>query len=176
MNLSFNGIRWPRARRERDSVMRRSPRRGSETFAVTVRAGLALRPRYLCQTVVATHREMGMPALTALSSTASNSTLVGNALFRSPTQDSVVTFIESDGAGGLEERQIKVSALFKKTVLLLLTIVGVCLLIEIALVFAWPQPTPLQQYVVSVLDWGWKIGLGLIIGLVIGKQTDSRAM
>jgi len=138
--------------------------------------GRALRPRYLCQNVVATHWEAGMPALTALSSTASNSTLVGNALFRSPTQDSVVTFIESDGSGGLEERQVKVSALFKKTVLLLLTIVGVCLLIRIALAFAWPQPTQLQQYVVSALDWGWKMGLGLIIGLVIGKQTDSRAM
>ena len=117
-----------------------------------------------------------MPALTALSSTASNSTLVGNALFRSPTQDSVVTFIESDGSGGLEERQVKVSALFKKTVLLLLTIVGVCLLIKIALAFAWPQATQVQQYVVSALDWGWKMGLGLIIGLVIGKQTDSRTM
>ena len=144
--------------------------------AVTVRFGRALRARYLCQTVVATRWEAGMPALTALLSTTSNTTLVGNAVFRSPTQDSIVTFIESDGAGGLEERHVKVSALFKKIVLLLLTIVGVCLLIEIALAFAWPQPTQSQQYVVSVLDWGWKIGLGLIIGLVIGKQTDSRAM
>jgi len=117
-----------------------------------------------------------MPALTGLLSTTSNTTLVGNSVFRSPTQDSIVTFIESDGGGGLEERHIKVSALFKKTVLLLLTIVGVCLLIKIALAFAWPQPTDSQQYVVSVLDFGWKTGLGLVIGLVIGKQTDSRAM
>src|SRR5262245_47210959 len=145
-------------------------------MVLAVRAGGALRLRYLCQTVVATHREAGMPMLTALSSTTSNSGLVGSAVFRSPTQDSIVTFLDSDGAGGLEERHIKVSALFKQIVLLLLAIVGACLLMEIALAFAWPQPTQLQQYVVSVLDWGWKIGLGLIIGLVIGKQTDSRAM
>ena len=117
-----------------------------------------------------------MPIVTALSSTTSNSGLVGSAVFRSPTQDSIVTFIDSDGAGGLEERHIKVSALFKQIVLLLLAIVGACLLIEIALAFAWPQLTQSQQYVVSVLNAGWKIGLGLIIGLVIGKQTDSRAM
>ena len=116
-----------------------------------------------------------MPMLTALSSTTSNSGLVGSAVFRSPTQDSIVTFLDSDGAGGLEERHIKVSALFKQIALLLLAIVGACLLIEIALAFAWPQPTPSQQYVITVLDSGWKLGLGLIIGLIIGKQTDSRA-
>ena len=116
-----------------------------------------------------------MPMLTALSSTTSNTGLVGSAVFRSPRQDSIVTFIDSDGAGGLEERHVKVSALFKQIVLLLLAIVGACLLIEIALAFAWPQPAPSQQYVITVLDSGWKLGLGLIIGLIIGKQTDSRA-
>jgi len=115
-----------------------------------------------------------MPMLTALSSTTSNSGLVGSAVFRSPTKDSIVTFIDSDGVGGLEERHIKVSALFKQIVLLLLAIVGACLLIRIALSFAWAQPAPAQQYVVSAVDYGWKTGLGLIIGLIIGKQTDSR--
>jgi hypothetical protein len=45
-----------------------------------------------------------------------------------------------------------------------------CLLLQVALGFAWPEPTAAQAITMSAVDWGFKVGLGLVVGLIGGKS------
>jgi len=119
--------------------------------------------------------------VTALSSAVSNTGTIVSSL-SAPTLDTVVTLVHptverAPSVTGVTTKrtttkqvQVEVSAFFKQLVIWVLVVAIGCLLMEIWLAFMWLQPTAPQQNAIAAADFGWKAGIGVIIGLLAGKQ------
>jgi hypothetical protein len=67
-------------------------------------------------------------------------------------------------------KPVEISAFYKRLVVWVFIVAVGCLLLEIVLGFSWPVPTTSQQKAADALDFGWKAGFGVVIGLLAGKQ------
>jgi hypothetical protein len=107
------------------------------------------------------------------SSTAANTAAIVAGTFETLRKDSVVVELKTphEKAGGVETRQVPITNFFGRIFFSVLGITILCLVLEIGLAFLWVQPSTLQQNAVAAVDFGWKAGFGVIIGLISGKQA-----
>ena len=117
--------------------------------------------------------------LNYLANAASNTSVIVQSVFSNPTKDSMVLLNWQPSEEKSQETispnrlspPVHLSRFYKQVVIGVLVAAVVCLLIEVALGFAWSNPTSAQQTAIAAIDFGWKSGVGLIIGLLTGKQV-----
>src|SRR5262249_15945856 len=70
----------------------------------------------------------------------------------------------------LQPEDIVVRPTYKILLIVVVAITIFCLLADLVLAFAWPNPNRCQEQAFTAIDLGWKAGLGCLIGLLSGKQ------
>ena len=110
-----------------------------------------------------------------VSSVATNSFTVFENVFINPSQSSTVNlFVASRVADAPAEpttTPVRLTPFYKWLTGVIVAVAVLCLLLEFATGFAWPEPTAAQASVISAIDFGWKAGLGFAIGLITGKSV-----
>jgi len=111
-----------------------------------------------------------------VSSVATNSFTVFENVFINPSQSSTVNlFVASRVADAPAEpttTPVRLTPFYKWLTGVIVAVAVLCLLLEFATGFAWPEPTAAQASVISAIDFGWKTGLGFAIGLITGKSIQ----
>jgi len=110
-----------------------------------------------------------------VSSVAANTFTVFENVFINPSQSSTVTlYVASkvaDTPSPPPTTPVQLTPFYKRLTGVIVAVAVLCLLLEFATGFAWPEPTAAQASVISAIDFGWKAGLGFAIGLITGKSV-----
>ena len=105
---------------------------------------------------------------------AANTFTVFENVFVNPSQLSTVNLHFGGNGGDTPARltkPVQLTPFYKRLTTGVLLVAVLCLLLQVGLGFAWPEPTAAQINVNSALDYGWKMGFGVVIGLLTGKSV-----
>jgi len=109
------------------------------------------------------------------SSVAANTATVLGDIFVNPTHSSTVNLYivggnDAGGNGADRRTPVRMTPFYKWLTGWIFVVAFLCLLLQFfAAGYLFPEPTATQANLISNLDWGWKMGFGLVIGLLGGK-------
>jgi hypothetical protein len=105
------------------------------------------------------------------SSVVSNAVTVARSIVINPTESSTVNLYIGSDAANTATRPVQLPSFYKWLTAAIFVVALLCLLFELGLGFAWPDPTEAQKNIMSAIDYGWKMGFGFAIGLITGKSV-----
>jgi hypothetical protein len=100
-------------------------------------------------------------------------TVVGS-IFINPTESSTVNLYVASNVADTPApptTPVKLTPFYKWLTAGIFLVAFLCLLLQFAAGFVWPEPTAAQANIISASDYGWKIGFGFAIGLITGKSV-----
>jgi hypothetical protein len=108
-----------------------------------------------------------------VSSVAANTFTVFENVFINPTESSTVNLYAAsnvaDTPAAPPTTPVRLTPFYKWLTAGIFLVAVVCLLLEFATGFAWPEPTAAQANIIGAVDYGWKMGFGVVVGLLTGK-------
>jgi hypothetical protein len=115
-------------------------------------------------------------ASSVAANTASIATTLVGSIFINPTQSSTVNlYVASNVADTPAEtpkRRVELTPFYKLVTGGVFLVAVICLLLQLfAVGYVFPEPTAAQANAVAALDYGWKMGFGVVIGLLTGKSA-----
>jgi hypothetical protein len=113
-----------------------------------------------------------------VSSVAANTFTVFENVFINPSQSSTVNLYVASKVADTPAAPttppttpVQLTPFYKGLTAGIFLVAFVCLLLEFATGFAWPEPTASQANIISAADFGWKTGFGVVVGLLTGKSA-----
>ena len=129
-------------------------------------------------------KDRALPPITLPSTTAvANTATIISETFRAPSRTTILVSAEEEKEEAKDRKPAKrvepqptpaivLDPLFKWALIAVAVITGVSFVAEMVLASLWTEPaTHFQETAFAALDWAFKGGVGVFIGLIGGKQA-----